>query len=572
MPEYLLTFCVTAAVTYLLTGPVRKFAIMAGAMPHIRARDVHREPTPRLGGIAMLFGLCAGLLVADHLTTLGEVFANSDEPRALLSGAALIWLVGLLDDKFEIDALVKLGGQVIAAGAMVMQGLTILWLPLPGVGNVVLTQWQGTLLTVALVVITINATNFIDGLDGLAAGMVCIASTAFFLHSYRIWSSYGIEAAAPATLFAALLMGMCAGFLPHNMHPARIFMGDSGSMLVGLVLAASAISITGQVDPDSLKLVTGSEEAAVHQMVPVYIPLLLPLTIIALPAADLLLAIMRRDWRGQSPFAADRGHLHHRLLEIGHSHSRAVLITYVWSSLVAFGVLVYSGTSAFMWIVFPSAIGLALLLKPRFTPRAPRWGEYLVPPRYRRRAKPLADPSDALTIEEYRTLPTAAASGVNGATAIGPRSRSLDRRKAGSPRSHSLPPPDPDPNEVGVRLELADDATHITLGLAVGHAHPWAAANGQALALEVVALPLTPAEVEPANACHIHPRPTRFAFTPHRPGKHTIRFTLYDRDSGTALLQIEADLYVAVEMSDDFDRLPAPDGHSRLTASVYRRN
>ncbi|MFF9001775.1 MraY family glycosyltransferase [Streptomyces achromogenes] len=435
MREYLLTLCITAAVTYLLTGPVRKFAIVAGAMPEIRARDVHREPTPRLGGIAMFFGLCAGLLVADHLTNLSEVFAKSNEPRALLSGAALIWLIGVLDDKFEIDALIKLGGQMIAAGVMVMQGLTILWLPIPGVGNVALTQWQGTLLTVALVVITINAVNFVDGLDGLAAGMVCIAAGAFFLYAYRIWYSYGIEAAAPGTLFAAILMGMCLGFLPHNMHPARIFMGDSGSMLIGLVLSAGAISITGQVDPDALALFTGSEKAAVHQTVPVYIPLLLPLTIIAVPAADLVLAIVRRTWRGQSPFAADRGHLHHRLLEIGHSHSRAVLIMYFWSALIGFGALAYSVNSASMWIVlgvvFLSAVGLVLLLLPRFTPRVPLWAQRFVPPRYRRRRVPAAVAGSAapeVTESEERSPVTAGVSGVNGATAIGARSRFLDRR------------------------------------------------------------------------------------------------------------------------------------------------
>ncbi|MFI9826163.1 MraY family glycosyltransferase [Streptomyces sp. NPDC051913] len=444
MREYLLTLCITAAVTYLLTGPVRKFAIVAGAMPEIRARDVHREPTPRLGGIAMFFGLCAGLLVADHLTNLNGVFSQSNEPRALLSGAALIWLIGVLDDKFEIDALIKLGGQMIAAGVMVMQGLTILWLPIPGFGSVALTQWQGTLLTVALVVITINAVNFVDGLDGLAAGMVCIASAAFFLYAYRVWVSYGIEAAAPATLFSAILMGMCLGFLPHNMHPARIFMGDSGSMLIGLVLAAGAISITGQVDPDALKLFAGSEKAAVHQTVPVYIPLLLPLTIIAIPAADLVLAIVRRTWRGQSPFAADRGHLHHRLLEIGHSHSRAVLIMYFWSALIAFGALAYSVNSASMWIVLGvvilSAIGLLLLLLPRFTPRAPMWAQAFVPPRYRRRGKavaesaPVAEPVSAEAEEEERTPVAVGVSGVNGATAIGARSRFLDRRKAESSR------------------------------------------------------------------------------------------------------------------------------------------
>ncbi|OEU85698.1 transferase [Streptomyces abyssalis] len=399
MREYLLTLCVAAAVTYLLTGPVRKFAIAAKAMPQIRARDVHREPTPRLGGIAMFGGLCAGLLVASQLTNIGELFVLSDEPRALLSGAGLIWLLGVLDDKWGVDALVKLGGQMIAAGVMVLQGLTILWLPVPGVGNVALGEPQGPLLTVALVVITINAVNFVDGLDGLASGMVAIAAAAFFMYAYRIWYGYGVEAAAPATLFAVLLMGMCLGFLPHNMHPARIFMGDSGSMLIGLVLAAGAVSITGQVDHDLMVEHTGSVRSAVHTMVPVYMPLLLPLTIIAIPVADLVLAIVRRMWRGESPFAADKGHLHHRLLEIGHSHSRAVLIMYFWSALIAFGAVAFSVQSSSLGIVLGivllSAIGLVVLLMPRFTPQVPRWAYAFVPPRYRREAKTADGGADA---------------------------------------------------------------------------------------------------------------------------------------------------------------------------------
>ncbi|MEV7378757.1 MraY family glycosyltransferase [Streptomyces lydicus] len=438
--EYLLTLCVTAAVTYLLTGPVRKFAIAAGAMPEIRARDVHREPTPRLGGIAMFGGLCAGLLVASHLTNLKSVFENSNEPRALLSGAALIWILGVLDDKWGVDALVKLGGQMIAAGVMVLQGLTILWIPIPGVGTVSLTPMQGTLLTVALVVITINAVNFVDGLDGLASGMVCIAAAAFFMYAYRMWFGYGIEAAAPATLFSVVLMGMCLGFLPHNMHPARIFMGDSGSMLIGLVMAAGAVSVTGQVDPDLLNQKAGGLREATHAMVPVYIPLLLPLTVIAVPVADLILAIVRRTWQGQSPFAADRGHLHHRLLEIGHSHSRAVLIMYFWSALIAFGAVAYSVNNASMWIVLGivllSAVGLVLLLLPRFSPRAPRWAERMVPPRYRRVVRTVLVPSaeraeeDAAEAAEGEREPVPA--GINGATAIGDRSRFVDHRRAGS--------------------------------------------------------------------------------------------------------------------------------------------
>ncbi|MCI0385134.1 MraY family glycosyltransferase [Streptomyces sp. CNQ085] len=388
MREYLLTLCVTAAVTYLLTGPVRKFAIAAGAMPEIRARDVHREPTPRLGGIAMFGGLCAGLLAASQLTNVGDVFRLSDEPRALLAGAGLIWLLGVLDDKWGVDALIKLGGQMIAAGVMVWQGLTILWLPVPGVGNVAITPLQGTLLTVALVVVTVNAVNFVDGLDGLAAGMVCIAAVAFFIYAYRMWYGYGIEAAAPATLFSAVLMGMCLGFLPHNMHPARIFMGDSGSMLIGLVLAASAVSITGQVDPDRIISSIGSERSSVRSMVPVYMPLLMPLTVIAVPAADLVLAVVRRTWRGHSPFSADRGHLHHRLLEIGHSHSRAVLIMYFWSSLIAFSAVAFSVSSSslvlMLLVVFLSALGLILLLSPVFVPAFPGWMRFVLPPRFRR--------------------------------------------------------------------------------------------------------------------------------------------------------------------------------------------
>ncbi|GAA2654254.1 MraY family glycosyltransferase [Streptomyces aculeolatus] len=385
--EYLLTLCIAAAVTYLLTGPVRKFAIAAGAMPEIRDRDVHSEPTPRLGGIAMFGGMCAALLVASQLQAFERVF-ELNEPKALLSGAALIWLIGVLDDKWGVDALLKLGAQMIAAGVMVLQGLTILWIPVPGVGTVVLTPMQGTLLTVALVVISINAVNFVDGLDGLAAGMVGIASAAFFIYAYRIWFGYGIEAAAPAALFSAVLLGMCVGFLPHNVHPARIFMGDSGSMLLGLVLAAGAISITGQVDPDALKVFAGSEKQAVRSTVPVFIPLVLPLTILAIPMLDLVLAVVRRTWRGQSPFAADRGHLHHRLLEMGHSHMRAVLLMYFWSALVAFGMVAFSVQADNVWVVLVavglSAAGLVLLLLPRFSPKTPSWANKLVPPRYRR--------------------------------------------------------------------------------------------------------------------------------------------------------------------------------------------
>jgi UDP-GlcNAc:undecaprenyl-phosphate GlcNAc-1-phosphate transferase len=271
------------------------------------------------------------------------------------------------------------------------------------------------------------------------------------MYAYRIWYGYGIEAAAPATLFAAVLMGMCLGFLPHNMHPARIFMGDSGSMLIGLVLAAGAVSITGQVDPDLLVEHTGSVRSAVHTMVPLYMPLLLPLSIIAVPVADLVLAIVRRTWRGESPFAADKGHLHHRLLEIGHSHSRAVLIMYFWSALIAFGAVATSvrqssSLAIVLAIVLLCAIGLVVLLMPRFTPRVPRWAYAFVPPRYRRETDDSAisaaiDNNAQIAAEGAESVEAAEATkaeksrqpafaGLNGATAMGSNGQQSGRSSA----------------------------------------------------------------------------------------------------------------------------------------------
>ncbi|GAA3051812.1 MraY family glycosyltransferase [Kitasatospora albolonga] len=420
--EYLLVLFVTAAVTYLLTGPVRKFAILAGAMPPVRARDVHREPTPRLGGIAMFGGLCAGLLVASQLTKLSGLFIQAADIRALLAGAGIMWLLGVLDDKWGVDALVKLGGQMIAAGVMVWQGVTVISIPVPGIGPVAVTPTMGMIISVTLVVVMVNAVNFIDGLDGLAAGMVCIAAMAFFLYSYRLWYGYGINDAAPAVLFSAVLIGMCLGFLPHNLHPARIFMGDSGSMMLGLMLAVAAISITGRVDPDLITAQTGSQTATVHELVPIYIPLLLPLTVIALPLADLLLAVVRRTWAGKSPFAADKQHLHHRLLLVGHSHSRAVLIMYFWAALIAFGTVAFSvpgrGRALVLGMAGLCLLGIVVLLMPRFRPRAPRAVQAFVPPRYRKAPEPQVTEVSAevaLSAEDEELLGRLG----TGATAVG---------------------------------------------------------------------------------------------------------------------------------------------------------
>ena len=250
MREYLLCLVAAAAVTYLMTPVVRRLAITWGVMASVRDRDVHDTPTPRLGGLAMFAGLLAGLLLASQLPRMRSVFDESREPLALLTGCTLIVILGVVDDKWGLDAPTKFAGQALAAAVMALQGIQIIWLPIGG--TLVLDPLTSVLLTVLVVVVTVNAVNFVDGLDGLAAGIVGIAALAFFAYSYLLSVEYGFERATLSTLVSACLTGMCLGFLPHNFFPARIFMGDTGSMLIGLLLATSTITLTGQVDPNAL--------------------------------------------------------------------------------------------------------------------------------------------------------------------------------------------------------------------------------------------------------------------------------------------------------------------------------
>ncbi|MDQ1619092.1 MAG: UDP-GlcNAc:undecaprenyl-phosphate/decaprenyl-phosphate GlcNAc-phosphate transferase [Actinomycetota bacterium] len=337
MREYLLVLMVAAAVTYLVTPVARRIALRWGAMTEVRDRDVHAIPTPRLGGVAMLVGFMAALLVAVHLPFLGPTFADGHDARALLTGAVLICLLGVADDKWGLDAITKLAGQVLAAGVMVLQGVQMLYLPVGGLGGggtagsppgaFVLGSALGSVLTIFVVVATINAVNFVDGLDGLAAGIVAIAASSFFAFSYLLAINDGLSRATTSGIVAVSLMGMCIGFLPHNFSPARIFMGDSGSMLIGLLLASTTVTLTGSVNPNDVS----------GDIAPALLPLVLPVAVMVVPFVDVLLAIIRRTRAGRSPFAPDKQHLHHRLLEIGHSHARAVIVMYLWSAVIAYG-------------------------------------------------------------------------------------------------------------------------------------------------------------------------------------------------------------------------------------------
>lgn len=349
MREYVLVFLVAASVTYLLTVVAREIALRTGAVAQVRDRDVHDEPIPYLGGLAMLGGLVAAYVVAQQLPFLSTSgpFVFRDAGIVLIAGA-LICAVGVLDDLFELDALTKLGGQVLAAGFLIVFGIQYVFFPTPDGTQFALDASQGALLTGFIVVATVNAVNFVDGLDGLAAGVVGIGAVAFFVFCYQLTRFNDASRATTSALLSVALAGACAGFLVHNFHPARLFMGDSGSMLIGLVLSASAVTLTGQFAGNEISQGASGSRAS---LLPTLLPVLLPISIMVIPLLDLVLAVVRRTRAGRSPFAPDKQHLHHRLLEIGHSQRRAVLIMWLWAGLVAFGTVLASlYTGRWMWI------------------------------------------------------------------------------------------------------------------------------------------------------------------------------------------------------------------------------
>ena len=361
MREYLTVFLVAAVATYLLGVVAREVALRTGAVAKVRDRDVHAVPIPYFGGVAMLGGLCAAYLVAHRLPFLSlsdqQVFHDT---AVVLIGGAMICALGVLDDLFELDALTKLGGQVLAAGFLVVNQVQFFSFQLPGRGQFSLTGAQSALLSVLVVVATVNAVNFVDGLDGLAAGVVGIGAVAFFTFAYKLADANKETLAISAALLCAALAGACVGFLPHNFFPARIFMGDSGSMLIGLVLSGSALTLTGQFANVDLTDGAGGSQAS---LLPTLLPIVLPISILVVPFADLVLAVVRRTRAGRSPFAPDKQHLHHRLLEIGHSHRRAVLIMWLWAGLIAFGgVLASLYTSRLTVLVLVVWVVLTVLL------------------------------------------------------------------------------------------------------------------------------------------------------------------------------------------------------------------
>ncbi|WP_063062894.1 MraY family glycosyltransferase [Nocardia sienata] len=352
--ELLLVLLISAVVTFLATGGIRTLAIGFGAVAIPRDRDVHVKPIPRMGGVGMYIGVVAAVLFAHQLPALRRGFDYRPDIAAVLVAATIIVGVGIVDDRWGLDALTKFAGQVTAAGVMAVMGLGwyLIYDPFNN-STVVLDGLQGGLVTVAVAVTLINAMNFVDGLDGLAAGLGLIASFAVFAFAVGLLTEQGgsVDSYPPA-LLAAAMAGACLGFLPHNFSPARIFMGDSGSMLIGLVLAAVSTSASGRIPLQGY---------GPRDIVGLLSPLLLVGAVMFIPVLDLLLAIVRRVRAGVSFSTPDKMHLHHRLLQIGHSQRRVVLVIYLWVGILAFGAV---GTSVMdrRVVVLMMAAGLLFAL------------------------------------------------------------------------------------------------------------------------------------------------------------------------------------------------------------------
>ncbi|MCA1690667.1 MAG: glycosyltransferase family 4 protein [Acidimicrobiales bacterium] len=361
--SYGIVFTVAVAVTYVLTPGVWRLAIRIGAVVKPDERRVHQRPTPTMGGVAMLAGFLAAMAVAYQLPDFRPVFENSSEPLGLVLAAVVILGLGLLDDLREVSAPAKVAGQVLAGSILALFGVTMFYFRIPFADFVVLSPDLSFLLTVLWVVGIANAVNLIDGLDGLAAGVVAIAAGALFLYADRLWGAGLLDTSTIAPLAMAITCGLCVGFLPHNFHPAKVFMGDGGALLLGLLMAAATISVGGR-----------TADQFSGQTYFFFAPLVIPFFILGVPFVDTAFAIVRRAVKRVALSEADKEHLHHRLMRLGHGPRRSVLILWTWSAILSGVVLVPTYTNQGNALVPLLVAALAVVLFTLFHPgiRQPR--------------------------------------------------------------------------------------------------------------------------------------------------------------------------------------------------------
>jgi UDP-GlcNAc:undecaprenyl-phosphate GlcNAc-1-phosphate transferase len=318
---YLTVFLVAAGTTFALTPVVRRFVTRIGAIDRPSDRKLHTAPTPTMGGLAMWVGFLVAMAASRFIPFFDTVNETAAEPLAAVVTCSLMVGLGVIDDRRGTSALAKLTAQIFIAGILVLLGVQLAYFVLPGEGLAILGADEAVPLTILWVVACANAINLVDGLDGLAAGMVAIAASTFFI--YLIGGGDPSETASVAALLSAITVGICLGFLPWNFHPAKIFMGDTGSMFLGMLVAIATIAGVGNdpAPPDR-------GEVAV-----IALPLLVPLLVLAIPFLDVLLAIVRRTRKGLGIAHADKEHIFHRLMDIGHGHRQTVLLMYLWTAL-----------------------------------------------------------------------------------------------------------------------------------------------------------------------------------------------------------------------------------------------
>jgi UDP-GlcNAc:undecaprenyl-phosphate GlcNAc-1-phosphate transferase len=356
---YLLVGGVGALVTFVMAFAVRKVAPRIGAIAEPGPRSVHTRPTPLLGGAAMFVGFCAALATASQMTKFNEMFDSSSEPLGLLLAAGMMFVVGAVDDFREVSPPAKLAGQVLSGSVLSLFGVTMLYfrVPFASYDYVVLSPDMATFVTVLTVVVLANAINLIDGLDGLAAGIVIIAGTALFLYSDRLLKAGLLDGSNIAPLVAVITVAICIGFLPHNFSPARLFMGDAGAMFLGLLLAAIMITMGGR-----------TADQFSGQTYFFFAPLLIPMVILAVPLLDTAFSFLRRLAQRRSFHTADREHLHHRLMRLGHGPRRSVMILWLWTALASAAALIPTYTNRGNSLVPIALAALALLLFTYFHP------------------------------------------------------------------------------------------------------------------------------------------------------------------------------------------------------------
>jgi UDP-GlcNAc:undecaprenyl-phosphate GlcNAc-1-phosphate transferase len=325
--DYALVGGIAAVCSYLLTFPLRRLATRFSFIAAPDERRVHQLPIPYGGGLAMFVAFLIAIIFADHVTDLRGIFQGSSEPLGVVLGAVVILGVGLLDDAREISAPAKVAGQVLAAMCLVILGATMFWLKIPLAGTVVLSSDLTPLITALWVIGITNAINLIDGLDGLAAGIVAIASGTLAVYGLRLVELGALQATNLGPLIAVITCGICLGFLPHNFNPARVFMGDAGALFLGLMMAAATMEIGGRT------------EGVSGQTYFFYAPLFLPLFILGVPIADMAFAYVRRVAKGTGIDTPDNDHVHHRLVRLGHGPRRTVVILWTWTAVLSGFVL-----------------------------------------------------------------------------------------------------------------------------------------------------------------------------------------------------------------------------------------